>query len=141
MYDIEFYSGTGCEIEDLTALEAVACYWQSHIRCIFISSTSWSEVNAKTTRDDLPAAVESLFDCCKKYGHLPRLHDVLCRLIEKGDTELLQKAMDFMSQERGEMLMLYDLFFAFLNTGKYKEAKKIIELTYLSSLSGKPDKF
>uniref|UniRef100_A0ACB8GAW6 Uncharacterized protein n=1 Tax=Sphaerodactylus townsendi TaxID=933632 RepID=A0ACB8GAW6_9SAUR len=78
--------------------------------------------------DDLPAVVETLFDCCKKYSTLPRLHDILCRLIEKGDTELLQKVMDFVSQEKGEMMMLYDLFFAFLNTGKYKEAKKIIEV-------------
>ncbi|XP_060103537.1 leucine-rich PPR motif-containing protein, mitochondrial [Heteronotia binoei] len=88
-------------------------------------------------KDDLPAAVESMFDCYKKYGHLPRIHDVLCRLIEKGDTDLLQKAMDFMSQERGEMLLLYDLFFAFLNTGKYKEAKKIIETPGLRARPGR----
>lgn len=78
-------------------------------------------------KDDLAAALEAVFDCCKKYGKLPRLHDILCKLIEKGDTELLQKAMDFVTQERGEMTMLYDLFFAFLSSGKYKEAKKIIE--------------
>lgn len=32
-----------------------------------------------------------MFDCCKKYDKLPRLHDILTRLIDKGDTELLQK--------------------------------------------------
>uniref|UniRef100_A0A8C3SKR5 Leucine-rich PPR motif-containing protein, mitochondrial n=1 Tax=Chelydra serpentina TaxID=8475 RepID=A0A8C3SKR5_CHESE len=78
-------------------------------------------------KDDVPAALEATIDCYKKYGTIPRLHDILCRLIEQGNTDLLQKAMDFMSQERGEMTMLYDIFFAFLNTGKYKEAKKIIE--------------
>lgn len=36
--------------------------------------------------------------------------------------------MDFVSQEQGEMTMLYDLFFAFLQTGNDKEAKKIIEV-------------
>lgn len=36
--------------------------------------------------------------------------------------------MDFVSQERGEMTMLYDLFFAFLRTGRYREARKIIEV-------------
>ncbi|KAH0622753.1 hypothetical protein JD844_025357 [Phrynosoma platyrhinos] len=85
-------------------------------------------VSVHLEKDDLAAALEALFDCCKKYGKLPRLHDILCRLIEKGNTELLQKAMDFVSQERGEMTMLYDLFFAFLSTGKYKEARKIIEV-------------
>ncbi|XP_019503495.1 PREDICTED: leucine-rich PPR motif-containing protein, mitochondrial isoform X1 [Hipposideros armiger] len=78
-------------------------------------------------KDDLPAALDAAFDCYEKYKILPRIHDVLCKLIEKGETDLIQKAMDFVSQEQGEMTMLYDLFFAFLQTGNYKEAKKIIE--------------
>ncbi|ELK14743.1 leucine-rich PPR motif-containing protein, mitochondrial isoform X1 [Pteropus alecto] len=78
-------------------------------------------------KDDLPAALEASIGCYEKYKILPRIHDVLCKLIEKGETDLIQKAMDFVSQEQGEMTMLYDLFFAFLQTGNYKEAKKIIE--------------
>ncbi|KAM9187350.1 leucine-rich PPR motif-containing protein, mitochondrial [Dugong dugon] len=78
-------------------------------------------------KDDLPAALGASIDCYEKYKILPRIHDVLCKLIEKGETDLIQKAMDFVSQEQGEMTMLYDLFFAFLQTGNYKEAKKIIE--------------
>ncbi|KAG8504753.1 Leucine-rich PPR motif-containing protein, mitochondrial [Galemys pyrenaicus] len=78
-------------------------------------------------KDDLPTALEVTIDCYQKYRILPRIHDVLCKLIEKGETDLIQKAMDFVSQEQGEMTMLYDLFFAFLQTGNYKEAKKIIE--------------
>ncbi|XP_072793888.1 leucine-rich PPR motif-containing protein, mitochondrial [Vicugna pacos] len=78
-------------------------------------------------KDDLPTALEVTLDCYEKYKVLPRIHDVLCKLIEKGETDLIQKAMDFVSQEQGEMTMLYDLFFAFLQTGNYKEAKKIIE--------------
>ncbi|XP_006159968.1 leucine-rich PPR motif-containing protein, mitochondrial [Tupaia chinensis] len=78
-------------------------------------------------KDDLSTALQVTIDCYEKYKILPRIHDVLCKLIEKGETELIQKAMDFVSQEQGEMTMLYDLFFAFLQTGNYKEAKKIIE--------------
>uniref|UniRef100_A0A8C3YMW0 Leucine-rich PPR motif-containing protein, mitochondrial n=1 Tax=Catagonus wagneri TaxID=51154 RepID=A0A8C3YMW0_9CETA len=78
-------------------------------------------------KDDLRTALEVTIDCYGKYKVLPRIHDVLCGLIKKGETELIQKAMDFVSQEQGEMTMLYDLFFAFLQTGNYKEAKKIIE--------------
>ncbi|XP_037384043.1 leucine-rich PPR motif-containing protein, mitochondrial [Talpa occidentalis] len=78
-------------------------------------------------KDDLPAALEVSIDCYQRYKVLPRIHDVLCKLVEKGETDLIQKAMDFVSQEQGEMTMLYDLFFAFLQTGNYKEAKKIIE--------------
>uniref|UniRef100_A0A452SC02 Leucine-rich PPR motif-containing protein, mitochondrial n=1 Tax=Ursus americanus TaxID=9643 RepID=A0A452SC02_URSAM len=78
-------------------------------------------------KDDLGAALEVSINCYEKYKVLPRIHDILCKLIEKGETDLIQKAMNFVSQEQGEMTMLYDLFFAFLQTGNYKEAKKIIE--------------
>ncbi|KAG8443623.1 hypothetical protein GDO86_008970 [Hymenochirus boettgeri] len=88
-------------------------------------------------KGDLPAALETLFTCSKKFNCMPRLHDVLCQLVEKGDTDLLQKAMDHVSQERGEMTMLYDLLFAFLHTGKYKEARKIIETPGLRARPGR----
>ncbi|XP_077605322.1 leucine-rich PPR motif-containing protein, mitochondrial [Crocuta crocuta] len=78
-------------------------------------------------KDDVRSALEITIDCYEKYKVLPRIHDVLCKLIEKGETDLIQKAMNFVSKEQGEMTMLYDLFFAFLQTGNYKEAKKIIE--------------
>lgn len=38
--------------------------------------------------------------------------------------------MDFVGQKQGEMSMLYVLFFAFLQTGRYREARKIIEVKY-----------
>lgn len=91
------------------------------------TSISIPLVTVHLEKDDLPAALEASIDCCEKYKILPRIHDVLCKLIEKGETDLIQKAMDFVSHEQGEMSMLYDLFFAFLQTGNYKEAKKIIE--------------
>ncbi|MGH0164663.1 UNVERIFIED_CONTAM: hypothetical protein FKN15_047355 [Acipenser sinensis] len=78
-------------------------------------------------KGDLPTVLEVSMDCQRKYSQMPHLHDVLCKLVRKGETELLQKVMDFVSQERGEMTVLYDLFFAFMHTGKYKEAHKIIE--------------
>ncbi|XP_059104392.1 leucine-rich PPR motif-containing protein, mitochondrial [Peromyscus eremicus] len=84
-------------------------------------------VTVHLEKGDLPAALEASLECHGRYKQLPRIHDVLCKLIEKGETDLIQKAMDYVSQEQGEMTMLYDLFFAFLQTGNYKEAKKIIE--------------
>ncbi|KAK7821573.1 hypothetical protein U0070_014453 [Myodes glareolus] len=92
-------------------------------------------VTVHLEKDDLPAALEASIDCHEKYKILPRIHDVLCKLIEKGETDLIQKAMDFVSQEQGEMTMLYDLFFAFLQTGNHKEAKKIIERSVIPRLS------
>nr|AWT24668.1 LRPPRC [Latimeria menadoensis] len=94
-------------------------------------------VTVHLEKGDLSAALEAIIACAKNYNQMPRLHDVLCKLVESGDTDLLQKAMDFVSQERGEMTMLYDLFFAFLQTGKYKEARKIIETPGLRARPGR----
>nr|XP_057914042.1 leucine-rich PPR motif-containing protein, mitochondrial isoform X2 [Doryrhamphus excisus] len=87
--------------------------------------------------DDLPGALEAALECQKRYGQLPRIHDIIVGLVEKGDTELLQKAMDVVSQERGEMTMLYYLLFAFLQTGRYREARKIIETPGLRARPGR----
>uniref|UniRef100_A0AAR2K645 Leucine-rich PPR motif-containing protein, mitochondrial n=1 Tax=Pygocentrus nattereri TaxID=42514 RepID=A0AAR2K645_PYGNA len=86
---------------------------------------------------DLNGALEATMECHKLYNQLPRIHDIISGLVEKGDTELLQKAMDFVSQERGEMTMLYDLFFAFMQTGRYREARKIIETPGLRARPGR----
>ncbi|XP_009868744.1 PREDICTED: leucine-rich PPR motif-containing protein, mitochondrial [Apaloderma vittatum] len=88
-------------------------------------------------KDDMPAALEALIDCYKKYGKILQLHNIYCRLIEKGDADLLQKVSDFISREYGDMMALYDLFFAFLQTGKYKEARKVIETPGLRAHSGR----
>ncbi|KFW68004.1 hypothetical protein AS28_15059, partial [Pygoscelis adeliae] len=88
-------------------------------------------------KDDMPAALEALVNCYKKYGKILQLHNIYCRLIEKGDTDLLQKVSDFISREYGDMMALYDLFFAFLQTGKYREARKVIETPGLRAHSGR----
>ncbi|NXI54137.1 LPPRC protein, partial [Chloroceryle aenea] len=88
-------------------------------------------------KDDMPAALEALINCYKKYGKILQLHNIYCRLIEKGDADLLQKVSDFISREYGDMMALYDLFFAFLETGKYKEARKVIETPGLRAHSGR----
>ncbi|NXI70034.1 LPPRC protein, partial [Anseranas semipalmata] len=88
-------------------------------------------------KDDMPAALETLMDCYKKHGKILQLHNIYCRLIEKGDADLLQKVSDFISREYGDMMALYDLFFAFLQTGKYKEARKVVETPGLRAHSGR----
>lgn len=94
-------------------------------------------VTAYLDSKDLSGALEAAMECQKLYKHLPRIHDIIVGLVDKGDTELLQKAMDFVSQKRGEMTMLYDLFFAFLQTGRYREARKIIETPGLRARPGR----
>ncbi|XP_066034599.1 leucine-rich PPR motif-containing protein, mitochondrial isoform X2 [Chamaea fasciata] len=88
-------------------------------------------------KDDMPAALDALINCYKKYGKILQLHNIYCKLVEKGDADHLQKVSDFISREYGDMMALYDLFFAFLQTGKYKEAKKVIETPGLRAHSGR----
>ncbi|NWZ38745.1 LPPRC protein, partial [Brachypodius atriceps] len=88
-------------------------------------------------KDDMPAALDAFINCYKKYGKVLQLHNIYCKLVEKGDADLLQKVSDFVSREYGDMMALYDLFFAFLQTGKYKEAKKVIETPGLRAHSGR----
>ncbi|KAM8860091.1 leucine-rich PPR motif-containing protein, mitochondrial isoform 2-T2 [Spinachia spinachia] len=94
-------------------------------------------ITAYLDSNNLPGALEAVLECHKLYGHLPRIHDVTVALMENGETELLQRAMDYVSQERGEMAMLYGLFFGFLQTGRYREARKILETPGLRARPGR----
>uniref|UniRef100_A0A3B4AW10 Uncharacterized protein n=1 Tax=Periophthalmus magnuspinnatus TaxID=409849 RepID=A0A3B4AW10_9GOBI len=94
-------------------------------------------ITAYLDSNDLSGALDAAIECQQRYKHLPRIHDIIVGLVQQGDTEQLQKAMDFVSQERGEMTMLYDLFFAFLQTGRYREARKIIETPGLRARPGR----
>ncbi|XP_035519728.1 leucine-rich PPR motif-containing protein, mitochondrial [Morone saxatilis] len=86
-------------------------------------------ITAYLQRKDLAGALEAMETIHKRFGFLPRMQDVTVTLVEMGNTELLQKAMDFLSEKRGEMTMLYSLFFAFLQTEHYYEARKVIEVS------------
>ncbi|XP_036979314.1 leucine-rich PPR motif-containing protein, mitochondrial [Acanthopagrus latus] len=94
-------------------------------------------ISAYLDSKDLSGALDAVMACHDRYKFLPRIHDIIVGLVEEGNTELLQKAMDFVSQKRGEMTMLYDLFFAFLQTGRYREARKIIETPGLRARPGR----
>ncbi|PIK44103.1 putative leucine-rich PPR motif-containing protein [Apostichopus japonicus] len=84
-------------------------------------------ITSYIVRDDMTGALQCITDCQTKFKMMPLFHDLLVRLVEKGNTEQLQKAMDFTSEQHGDINMLYDLIFAFLTAGKLAEAQKVIE--------------
>ncbi|KTG42350.1 hypothetical protein cypCar_00026373, partial [Cyprinus carpio] len=108
----------------------ITCYLERPLSAPALSSLL---ERGKEREDDVreggnyAGAFDATVEVHKQYNQMPKIHDLICGLVEKGDAELLQKVMEFLSQERGEMMMLYDLYFAFLQTGRYKEARKIIE--------------
>lgn len=60
-------------------------------RCIAPAQNVFILVLFHSTRDDMPAALETLISCYKKYGKILQLHNIYCKLVEKGDADLLQK--------------------------------------------------
>ncbi|XP_071485647.1 leucine-rich PPR motif-containing protein, mitochondrial-like [Diadema antillarum] len=84
-------------------------------------------VMAFINRNDMTGALTCIRDCQAKYNIMPHFQDLLVKLVESGETDQLQAAMDFASQQHGDINMLYDLIFAFCTTAKYKEAMKLIE--------------
>ncbi|KAM9316834.1 leucine-rich PPR motif-containing protein, mitochondrial [Gastrophryne carolinensis] len=78
-------------------------------------------------RKDFPAALDAMIKCHEKYKCSPLEHDLLLKLVESGETDLLKKAVDHLSYAIGERLMLHDLLFAFVECEKYAEAQKIAE--------------
>ncbi|XP_071962167.1 leucine-rich PPR motif-containing protein, mitochondrial-like [Antedon mediterranea] len=84
-------------------------------------------VTALMNKRDMENALTWIQECQAKYGFMPSFHDILVHLINDGDKDMLQKGMEFSSSHHGDINMLYDMTFAFLTTGKFEEAKKIID--------------
>ena len=66
--------------------------------------------------------------CFEAYKCLPLKSALMKRLIETEDAQLLQKLMDLSSKASGEMNSLYDLVIAFIDCGRVRQAKKILEV-------------
>lgn len=84
-------------------------------------------VRVHLLRDDLPAALATFEQCCKQYKHTPLKRELSKQLIEKADSEGLQKVVDLSTQVHGEMNTLYDLATYFLECGQVRQAQKILE--------------
>ena len=66
--------------------------------------------------------------CVNEYGVTPWKKDLFIRFIKADDADRLQRVMDLSTKLHGEVNSLYDLVFAFLECGKIRQAKKILEV-------------
>lgn len=57
----------------------------------------------------------------------PWKNELACKLIEIEDAEKLQKLTDLSTVVHGEINSLYDLVFAFVECGRIRQARKILE--------------
>ncbi|XP_050076567.1 leucine-rich PPR motif-containing protein, mitochondrial [Anopheles maculipalpis] len=86
-----------------------------------------SLVKVHLVRDDLPSAMSTFADICQKYRLTPFKTELTCRLIQAEDATNLQRLTDLSTEVHGEVNSLYDLVFAFVDCGRIRQARKILE--------------
>ncbi|BFF96291.1 leucine-rich PPR motif-containing protein mitochondrial [Drosophila madeirensis] len=78
-------------------------------------------------KDDIPKAIETFEEICHKYKVTPWKNELSCRLIQKEDAANLQRLTDLSTGIHGEVNSLYDLVFSFVECGRVRQARKILE--------------
>nr|XP_040237035.2 leucine-rich PPR motif-containing protein, mitochondrial [Anopheles coluzzii] len=86
-----------------------------------------SLIKVHLVRDDLPAAMNTFADICQKHRTTPWKTELTCRLIQAEDATNLQRLTDLSTEVHGEVNSLYDLVFAFVDCGRIRQARKILE--------------
>ncbi|XP_014274308.1 leucine-rich PPR motif-containing protein, mitochondrial [Halyomorpha halys] len=84
-------------------------------------------------RNDLDSALNVFEECCMKYRATPWKNEIACGLIQKEDPVSLQKLTDLSTQIHGEINSLYDLVLSFVECGRIRQARKILETPGLRS--------
>lgn len=78
-------------------------------------------------KDDLPSAMDTFEKITTKYRSTPWKNELSCRLIQAEDAASLQKLTDLSTNVHGEVNSLYDLVFSFVECGRIRQARKILE--------------
>lgn len=77
--------------------------------------------------DDLEGALAEFENCCKKYRSTPWKGELMKALIMKEDATRLQWLADLSTQIHGEVNILHDLVLAFVECGRLRQARRILE--------------
>ena len=78
-------------------------------------------------QNELKQAVDKFEEICKKYRATPWKNEIACRLIQAEDAANLQRVTDLSTEIHGEVNSLYDLVFSFIECGRVRQARKILE--------------
>uniref|UniRef100_W4VRN5 Putative bicoid mrna stability factor n=1 Tax=Corethrella appendiculata TaxID=1370023 RepID=W4VRN5_9DIPT len=90
-------------------------------------------VKVYLVNNDLEAAVKVFEQICLKYRSTPWKNELACRLIQAEDAQKLQRLTDLSTDVHGEVNSLYDLVFSFIDCGRIRQARKILETPGLRS--------
>ncbi|ETN57784.1 bicoid stability factor [Anopheles darlingi] len=86
-----------------------------------------SLIKVHLVKDDLPSAMTAFEQICQRYRATPWKTELTCRLIQAEDAANLQRLTDLSTEVHGEVNSLYDLVFAFVDCGRIRQARKILE--------------
>ncbi|KAG5883517.1 hypothetical protein JTB14_019286 [Gonioctena quinquepunctata] len=78
-------------------------------------------------RKELGEALDKFEWCVNQFKATPWKNELACQLIQAEDAEKLQKLTDLSTIVHGEVNSLYDLVFAFVECGRIRQARKILE--------------
>jgi leucine-rich PPR motif-containing protein len=78
-------------------------------------------------RDDLEGALKEFEQCVKQHRSTPFKNEITIKFIEKEDATNLQTVVDLSTEVHGEVNSLYDLVMSFIECGKIRQARKILE--------------
>ncbi|EFA01919.1 leucine-rich PPR motif-containing protein, mitochondrial [Tribolium castaneum] len=84
-------------------------------------------VKVHLVNKDIDKAMEKFEWCVNQFRATPWKNELACQLIQKEDAEKLQKLTDLSTSIHGEINSLYDLVFAFVECGRVRQARKILE--------------
>ncbi|KAK7790048.1 hypothetical protein R5R35_008252 [Gryllus longicercus] len=84
-------------------------------------------IKVHIVRNDLDSAMKEFEKLCNMYRCTPMKNELTCKLIEAEDAVSLQKITDLSTKVHGEVNSLYDLVFAFVECGRVRQARKILE--------------
>ncbi|OWR46509.1 hypothetical protein KGM_200493 [Danaus plexippus plexippus] len=77
--------------------------------------------------DDLEGSLTEFERCCKQYRSTPWKGELMKTLILKEDATKLQWLADISTQIHGEVNILHDLVLAFVECGRLRQARRILE--------------
>ncbi|KAL7040341.1 hypothetical protein ACKWTF_000363 [Chironomus riparius] len=84
-------------------------------------------IKVHIVKNEIKEAVEKFEEICQKHRATPWKNELACKLIQAEDALSLQKITDLSTEIHGEVNSLYDLVFSFIECGRIRQARKILE--------------
>lgn len=84
-------------------------------------------VKVHVVKNEMKEALDKFEEICLKHRATPWKNELACKLIQIEDAENLQRITDLSTDIHGEVNSLYDLVFSFIECGRIRQARKILE--------------